>query len=202
MANKRNINIEQMAAAFEKMGESGMAEELREAYYNAPEWKVRAVRKLFHLNYGVWSDGECSDVVYQYLVHDVVTVSELSFGMGLAGILYWATESNGHGSEEEAIKRFEKDNPDKKVYHVVSNPDPYQEGDCYTLLFVFKDLTKEKEPYETLYDYTEDYNKFFKRNFKQVYRVEAYVTGNIPCSDDEFGSVAVTSMGGGLIRVA
>lgn len=204
MANKRNLKIEAMAVAMEKAWGQEEADKFRKAYEEAPEWKVRAVKKLFHLGFGMWSEDEFSDVIYMFLVKNTVELSELCTGFGLIGVLYWATESNGFGDVEKAIKTFEKKNPDKKVYHVISNPSPIGLGKDFTLLYVYKNLDEEwKDKAETLYDYTEGYNKFFKRNFKQVWRTDAaYVTGDNPSDFDEFGSVGFTNLGGGLVRVA
>ena len=195
--------IEKMAAAYARMNGKQSAANLMRSYASAPDWKKRAVDNLFKLGYGMWSDIDCSDVVYSFLVDNVVDVSMLSHFMGApVGVLYWATEDNGLKKIADAIDRFEEEYPGKHVYHVVSNPDPFHDDrEMLTLLYVNEECNEGNRYEEGIEDYTESYNSLFKRHMEKVFSMNAYVTGTVPSPFDEFGSVAVASQGGGLIRL-
>ena len=193
--------IERMAAAYARIAGEQSAAKLMRSYASAPDWKKRAVGNLFKLGYGMWSDNECSDVVYSFLVDDVVEVSMLSYFIAPIGALYWATEDNGFKEIADAIARFEEAYPGKHVYHVVSNPDPFCDRQMLTFLYVNEECNEGNRYEEVIEDYTESYNSLFKRHMEEVYSMNAYVTGTVPSPFDEFGSVAVSSQGGGLIRL-
>ena len=99
-------------------------------------------------------------------------------------------ESEGYGAlyevnqkEQELIDNFEKNHPNCLVYHMIHNV--FEFGECYSMLYVSGD----KEEWER-----------DKDDIKEGY-VFAWVENvdNDWCS--EFGSIAVKSQFGGLVRV-
>ena len=199
-----NSTLLSLSKAYEN-GWDVPSEKFKKAYLNSPDWKKRAVNNLIKLGFGMWAENECSDVVLEFLMNDSLTVSVLASGFfGLSGMLYNVSKNNDYSDVYKAVKRFEASNPGMIVYHVISNPSPFNKGEKdFTLLYVNKNLDEEwKISTEKIYDYTRDYNSFFNRNFKQVWRTYAYVTGDKVSDNDEFGSVGLTCQLGGLVRVA
>ena len=99
-------------------------------------------------------------------------------------------ESEGYGAlyevndeEQKLIDNFEKNHKDCLVYHMIHNK--FEFGECYSMLYV----SSNKEEWES-----------DKEDIKNGY-VFAYVENvdNPWCS--EFGSIAVKSQFGGLIRI-
>ena len=100
----------------------------------------------------------------------------------------WESESYGalyevNQKEQELIDNFEENHPNCLVYHMIHNV--YEFGECYSMLYVSGD----KEEWE------QD-----KQDINESY-VFAYVENvdNDWCS--EFGSIAVKSQFGGLVRL-
>ena len=99
-------------------------------------------------------------------------------------------ESEGFGAlyqlsdeEQKIIDKFEANNEDCLVYHMIHNK--YEFGECYSILYVSPD----KDEWE------DD-----KANIKDGY-IMAYVENiDTPCFS-EFGSIAVKPSIGGLVRL-
>lgn len=99
-------------------------------------------------------------------------------------------ESEGYGAlyevnqkEQELIDNFEKNHPNCLVYHMIHNV--YEFGECYSMLYVSPD--------------TDEWQRD-KEDIKEGY-VFAYVY-NKDCEwCSEFGTIAVKSQFGGLVRL-
>ena len=99
-------------------------------------------------------------------------------------------ESEGYGAlyevndeEQKLIDNFEKNHKDCLVYHMIHNK--FEFGECYSMLYV----SSNKEEWES-----------DKEDIKNGY-VFAYVE-NVDCPwCSEFGSIAVKSQFGGLMRI-
>ena len=99
-------------------------------------------------------------------------------------------ESEGYGAlyevnqkEQELIDNFEKNHPNCLVYHMIHNK--FEFGECYSMLYVSGD----KEEWES-----------DKEDIKDGY-VFAYVENIDDDWCSEFGSIAVKSQFGGLVRL-
>ena len=99
-------------------------------------------------------------------------------------------ESEGYGAlyevnqkEQELIDNFEKNHPNCLVYHMIHNV--FEFGECYSMLYVSGDKEEWEQDKQDIKDgYT----------FAWVENVD-----NDWCS--EFGSIAVKSQFGGLVRI-
>lgn len=99
-------------------------------------------------------------------------------------------ESEGYGAlyevnkkEQELIDKFEKNHPNCLVYHMIHNV--FEFGECYSMLYVSGDKEEweqDKEDISESYVFAYVYNKDYEW-----------------CS--EFGSIAVKSQFGGLVRI-
>lgn len=100
-------------------------------------------------------------------------------------------ESEGYGAlyevnqkEQELIDNFEKNHPNCLVYHMIHNI--FEFGECYSMLYVSSDINEWQQDKEDIEDgYV----------FAYVENVD-----NDWCS--EFGSIAVKSQFGGLVRLS
>lgn len=99
-------------------------------------------------------------------------------------------ESEGYGAlyevnqeEQEIIDNFEKNHPNCLVYHMIHNV--FEFGECYSMLYVSSDIEEWEQDKE---DITDGYV------FAYVYNKDCEW-----CS--EFGSIAVKSQFGGLVRL-
>ena len=99
-------------------------------------------------------------------------------------------ESEGYGAlyevnqkEQELIDNFEKNHPNCLVYHMIHNK--FEFGECYSMLYVSGD----KEEWES-----------DKEDIKDGY-VFAYVENIDDDFCSEFGSIAIKSQFGGLMRL-
>ena len=99
-------------------------------------------------------------------------------------------ESEGYGAlyevnqkEQELIDNFEKNHPGYLVYHMIHNI--YEFGECYSMLYVSPDTDEWQQDKD---DINEGY-------------VFAYVYNKTDEWCSEFGSIAVKSQFGGLVRI-
>ena len=99
-------------------------------------------------------------------------------------------ESEGYGAlyelrdeEQKIVDDFEKEHPGCKVYHMIHNI--FEFGECYSLLYVSPD--------------TEEWEQD-KKDIEDAY-VFAYVANIDDPWCSEFGTIAVKSQFGGLVRI-
>lgn len=94
------------------------------------------------------------------------------------GVLYEINEE-----EQKIVDNFEKNHPNCLVYHMIHNI--FEFGECYSMLYVSSDINEWEQDKEDIKD--------------------GYVFAYIYNKDDEwcseFGSIAVKSQFGGLVRV-
>lgn len=94
------------------------------------------------------------------------------------GALYEVDEE-----EQELIDTFQKEHPGCYVYHMIHNV--FEFGECYSILYVSPDTDEWQQD---------------KEDIKDGY-VFAYVFNNDNEWCSEFGSIAVKSQFGGLVRI-
>lgn len=100
-------------------------------------------------------------------------------------------ESEGYGAlyeltdeEQDLVDKFQKEHKGCYVYHVIHNVFPF--GECYSMLYVSSDVD----------EWSRD-----KSDIKDGY-VFAYVYNKDDDWCSEFGSIAVKSQFGGLVRLS